>query len=277
MDVGSTTVATPSASALHAEPGSAPRRTPWTLRPSAHTRPRALRWGRTSDQNAIAGADARSFDAVGSHCRRLDERPLRMRYPLREPYDLILRDRGQFRHPAPRMGEPDTGHGRAQMLESTSAVGAGAAIGQRHDRDSIPFFDAGDSRADRDDVARELVTEDLRVLGSGERMRLDRRHDRPGDVLVQIRAADAARGDPDDDLALTWRERLGHFLDSEVSCRVEAKSPQPYPFLGKNDLRPTRRLMARSARPAVGRTSPRTTSPCRARRRSRVAGYGPCP
>ena len=51
------------------------------------------------------------------------------------------------------------------------------------------FVDLG---ADRDDVGRELVAEDLRQLGAGQRVRLGRGDDRPGDVLVQVGAADPA-------------------------------------------------------------------------------------
>ena len=56
-----------------------------------------------------------------------------------------------------------------------------------------PSRDAGHAGPDRHDVAGELVPEDLRVLRSGQRVRLDGRHDRAGDVLVQVGAADAAR------------------------------------------------------------------------------------
>ena len=64
-----------------------------------------------------------------------------------------------------------------------------------------PSATLGHAGADRDDVARELVPEDLRVLRAGQRVRLDGRDDRPGDVLVQVGAADAAGRDAHDDLA----------------------------------------------------------------------------
>jgi hypothetical protein len=50
------------------------------------------------------------------------------------------------------------------------------------------------------DFSRELVSENLRVLRSGQRVRLDRCHDRPSYILVEIGAADAARRDANDNL-----------------------------------------------------------------------------
>jgi len=111
------------------------------------------------------------------------------------------------------------------MLKSPTAIGAGAAIRQRHDRNAISFCDAGDSRPDCQDIAGELVAEDLRVLRSSEGMRFDWRHDRTCDVLVQIGAADAAGDNPDNDLPFTRCRWLGDFLDSEVARLVEAKGP----------------------------------------------------
>ena len=55
-----------------------------------------------------------------------------------------------------------------------------------------PSAHARHAGPDRHDVAGELVPEDLRVLRAGQRVRLDGRHDRAGDVLVQVGAADAA-------------------------------------------------------------------------------------
>ena len=58
-------------------------------------------------------------------------------------------------------------------------------------------------------------------------MRLGRRHDRPGDVLVKIGTADAAVGYADDDLICARLERGLHFLDPEVARGVEAQRAHP--------------------------------------------------
>ena len=70
------------------------------------------------------------------------------------------------------MREADASHDRAEMLQPAPAIRAVAAVGERHDRNAIPLADAADIPARRNDVARELVTEDLRVLRAGEGVRL---------------------------------------------------------------------------------------------------------
>jgi hypothetical protein len=109
------------------------------------------------------------------------------------------------------------------VLEAAATVRAAAAIGQRHDRDAVAFANGRDARSGRDDLAGELVPEDLRVLRAGEWMRLDGRHDRPGRVLVQVGSADAARRDADDDLAWIRRPGLRNVLDAEIPRPVEAE------------------------------------------------------
>ena len=143
-------------------------------------------------------------------------RALRPRGVARSGY---LGDGRELRHAAPGVGEPDAGHGCAEMLQPALAVGAMTAVGERHDRDSVALADAGDARAGRNDVACELVPEDLRILRSGQRVRLDGRHDRSGHVLMQIGAADTARHDPDDYLpACDRRGRLGE--SPRCGCRA---------------------------------------------------------
>ncbi len=111
------------------------------------------------------------------------------------------------------------------MLQPALAIGAVTAVRERHDRHAISLADARDAWTDRHHVARELVPEDLRVLCPGQRVRLDRRHDRTGHVLVEIGTADPARDNADDDVARTRRRRLGDLLDPEVVCRVKAERP----------------------------------------------------
>ena len=197
-------------------------------------------------EHAIAGAHAGTLDSVRRDRGRLDQCALRVRHALGESHDLVLGDRRELRHAAPGVGEPDAGHGCAEMLQPALAVGAMAAVGERHDRDSVALADAGDARAGRNDVACELVPEDLRILRSVQRVRLDRRHDRAGHVLMQIGAADTARHDPDDDLARARRGRLGDLLDADVMRRVESECPHRL-------MSAAARVMGRSARRADGR------------------------
>src|SRR6266536_563419 len=60
-------------------------------------------------------------------------------------------------------------------------------------------------------------------------MRLDGRHDRARDVLVEVRAADAACDDPNDDVARLGRGRLGYLLDPEVAGGVKTECPHSSP------------------------------------------------
>ena len=113
------------------------------------------------------------------------------------------------------------------MLKAALAIGTAAAIGEGHDRDPVTLRDARHTRARGDDVSREFVPEDLRVLRTGERVRLDGGHDRAGDELVQVRAADPTGGRPDEDLPRSRRRRLLNILDPEVARRVEAESLHP--------------------------------------------------
>ena len=189
-----------------------------------------------------------------------------MGHALGESHDLILGDRRELRHAAPGVGEPDAGHGRAEMLQPAPAIGAVPAVGERHDRDAVALADTGDARADRNDVARELVPEDLRILRSVQRVRLDRCHDRTGHVLMQIGAADAARHDPDDDLPRARRGRLGDLLDADVMRRVESQCPHrlgPPPLLARDrhgTIRSARRRAKRSVNEDSESRTPRKPS-----------------
>ena len=111
----------------------------------------------------------------------------------------------------------------AEVRQAAQAVAAAPAEDERHDRHAVAGGGARDALADRDDLAGELVPEDLRVLRAGQRVRLGGRDDRAGDVLVQVGAADAARRDPDRELARARRGRLGDVLDAQVAGGVEAE------------------------------------------------------
>ena len=178
--------------------------------------------------NAVTRTDARPLDTVRRYRRRLDQSALRVSHPGREPYDLILRDGRKLGHPAPRMGEADACHDRAEMLQPAAAIRAFATVREGHDRHAIPLGNAADTATRRNDIARKLVAENLRVLRSRERVRLDRSDDRTGYVLVQIRAANAAGGHPNHDLAGARRRWFGYLFDPEVSRLVEAKSAHGY-------------------------------------------------
>src|SRR6185503_19288839 len=121
-------------------------------------------------------------------------------------------------------------------------------------------------------------TENLRVLRAGEGVRLDRSYDRPCNVLVQIRAANAACRHANDHLVGTRLGWFGHLLDSEISCLVKAKRAHTHrPVVGRRaGFSVARSVMERSAPPAVARTDPGTRTPYRERRGSRVADCGPC-
>jgi hypothetical protein len=108
------------------------------------------------------------------------------------------------------------------VVEPADAVEALAAVRERHHGDTVAGLDGRDVRADGDDVGGELVPEDLRVLRAGERVRLRRGDDRPGDELVQIGPADAAGSRPDQDLVVPRLARLGHVLDANVARGMEA-------------------------------------------------------
>ena len=59
-----------------------------------------------------------------------------------------------------------------------------------------------------DDLSREFVPQNLRICRARQGMRLDRRHDRPGDVLMQISAADPTGGYANDHFVTCWIGRL---------------------------------------------------------------------
>src|SRR5580765_2763320 len=99
-----------------------------------------------------------------------------------------------------------------------------ATVRQRHNRRAVADGDARYLVPDGDDLPRELVTEDLRILGTGERVRFDRRDDRAGDVLVEVGSADPAGRHPKQNLPDGRRRRLGDVLDPEISRGVEAES-----------------------------------------------------
>ena len=69
------------------------------------------------------------------------------------------------------------------------------------------------------------MAEDLRQRGAGQLVRLDRGHDRTGDELVQISAADAAQQRLDQCLVrLELAFRRGDGLDPDVTLGMETYS-----------------------------------------------------
>lgn len=126
----------------------------------------------------------------------------------------------------------EAAHPLAEVVLTAAAEVAAAAEEERHDRDAVAGRHVGHLGADRGDVRRELVAEDLRQLGAGQRVRLGRRDDRPGDVLVQVGAADPAPARADQDLGRAEvAGGLGHLLDADVLDAVVAggahHSPAP--------------------------------------------------
>jgi hypothetical protein len=109
------------------------------------------------------------------------------------------------------------------MLQAAPAIGAVAAVSEGHDRCAVSHLDARHLSANRDDLTGELMTEDLGVLRPRQRMRLDRSDDRPGDILVEVRAANPTGGDLQHDLPGSWVRRRGHFLDPEIPRSVKSK------------------------------------------------------
>jgi hypothetical protein len=85
------------------------------------------------------------------------------------------------------------------VLQTPAAVLTATAVDQRHHGNPIAGTDTGYVAAGSDDLAGELVPEDLGQSCSRERMRLDRRDYRAGDVLMEVSATDSdpARGDHD--------------------------------------------------------------------------------
>src|SRR5437870_9938982 len=96
-----------------------------------------------------------------------------------------------------------------------------AAVDQHVRRDAIARAKRGHPTPDLDDLAGEFVAEDDRRLPSGQRVWLaDRDEERSRAVLFEIRAADPARPDLDDDLARPRCTRLWHVLDAHVVACV---------------------------------------------------------
>jgi hypothetical protein len=109
------------------------------------------------------------------------------------------------------------------VLESATAVRARPAVRQRHDGDPISLANRSNVGADGHDLACELMPEDLRVLRAGEGVRIDGSDYGAGDVFVQVRPTDAARGDADDDVAGTGRTWLADILDAQIARGMETK------------------------------------------------------
>jgi hypothetical protein len=111
------------------------------------------------------------------------------------------------------------------VLETAPAVLTAAAVDEGHHGHAVALPHVRDLPTDGDHLGRELVSEDLRKVRAGERVRLDRGHDRSCQVLVQVGAADPAPARRHDDLCRERDGRLRHVFDLELSTGVEAEGP----------------------------------------------------
>jgi hypothetical protein len=133
----------------------------------------------------------------------------------------VVGDDGELGEAAGGRAQPRARHRGAQLLQATLAVVAAPARDERHDRDAVSGDQSVHLRSGVRHDRGELVPEDLGQLGTGERMRLGRDHDRAGRVLVQVGAADAAPLRAEQHLVGLEIRGLPDVLDPDVTCGVE--------------------------------------------------------
>jgi hypothetical protein len=107
------------------------------------------------------------------------------------------------------VGDAGREPGLAQVGTALQAAGAAAAGDQRQSGDAVTLGDALDLAAHLDDLAGELVAHDL--------ARLD---PRAVGVAVEVRAADPARADSEDD-PIGARLGIGDVFDDDVLVPAE--------------------------------------------------------
>ena len=106
-------------------------------------------------------------------------------------------------------------------------------MSERHDRYPITLADRRDLGAGGENVSSELVTQNLRIRGTVERMRFDWRDNRTRDVLMKIGAADATARGSHHDFARAGLLGIADILYSEVASVVK---PQRSHYIARSRL-----------------------------------------
>jgi hypothetical protein len=108
-----------------------------------------------------------------------------------------------------RLSHPGVGVGvLAERVEAMLTRPAGAAGDGEGDDDAVADADVVNLRTDLDDLAHELVAEDVAFLHGGNE----------AVVEVEVGAADGGGGDAHDGVAGIENFGVGHVLDLDIAC-----------------------------------------------------------
>jgi hypothetical protein len=185
----------------------------------AHDRAQADRAGADHD-DGLPDDVAGLLHRVHPDRERLDQRPGLGRKVVGQLVQQfgrhvhVLRERTVVHQPGERQVLADVVH-------PVPAIPAGAAMLARVGRHALAEREAGDARAERRDFAAEFVAEDALAFQARERVRrVDGDEHRPGDVFVQVGAADPAPVHADLDPAGRRVSGDGNLLDADVVAAV---------------------------------------------------------
>ena len=132
---------------------------------------------------------------------------------------------------------PHAAHFLAEVIEPPAAV----VVVHRHDeglnRNPVAAPEVFNILADLQNFGRELMTEDLGKCRSGENVGCGRRHDRAGDVFMQVRSTNARPQWLDQQLVRTVAVRLLDIFDPDVLTAVVSDSFHRRKLLLGNDRR----------------------------------------
>src|SRR5664280_284475 len=151
-----------------------------------------------ADQRNIAGLRVATDEGVIAHGQRFDQRGL-VKGDVTDRVHPAPLDRDLLAEAASPAGQPDEAHPRRDVVIRSRLRRFLRIDDVRLDNNIVADLEIGDVLADRVDRSGHLMPQRDRGRFSRSRVRMPgRRHeDRPFQILVQIRATDAAPGDVD--------------------------------------------------------------------------------
>ncbi|MPL79701.1 hypothetical protein SDC9_25585 [bioreactor metagenome] len=168
------------------------------------------------DRGLVPGPDLRQAHRMQRDGGGLDQRALLHRQPLGHLVDHARGHHAVRRKAAVTAGQADEAEALAEVILAFETGGAGAAGKDRLDRDAVADREPRHARAQfRDRAAIFVPHGDRRLVLAQGVVLLHRHEDRPGEVFMQVAAADAGPGDLDLHLA-RLRAGFGDILDADV-------------------------------------------------------------
>src|ERR1700736_2996205 len=181
-------------------------------------------WAGSGDQDSAARLDSAAIHGIQGDSGWLDHRRFFIADRIRHLGGVVVIDDRELRHAAPCPAQSHTAHFLAEMIEASATVIVVHRHDERLNRNAVAAPEACDVLADLQDFGGEFVTKNLGECRGSEDMGRRRRDDRAGDVLVQVRSANARPQRFDQQLVWTEAFWLLDVFDADVLAAVVSNS-----------------------------------------------------